>query len=256
MNGLLILVPTLNENQGVARGLHTIGQKLPDAHILVIDDDSSDGTWQTAEALKAELPQLDVLVRRNLPVGLGFAVLDGYRYAIAHGYDEVCIIDVDLQQDPDDVRRMQQADPAADIVIGSRYARRGLFQRGYRLHEMWLSLACNLAINVMFLFPQRDVSTNFYLIRTRVFERVPPDVFTCMGFAFFSEVKLRAARAGCRIAEVAVPTYARTEGASKRSWRQVRRFAREILTLWFRLLFDRTRAPEKPASPAGDRRPS
>ena len=163
-------------------------------------------------------------------------LLVGYRYAIERGYAEVCIVDCDLQQDPADVDRLCRADPLADMVVGSRYVETGLFRGGYKTGSKLLSITCNRAINLMFNAPCRDVSTNFCVVRTRVFERVPVASFTCAGFAFFSEVKLRAARAGYRVVEVGVPTYGRAGGQSKRSRRQVVAYGQEILALWAELV--------------------
>ncbi len=239
MNGMLILVPTLNEQLNIERAVRAIAKALPDARILIIDDDSKDGTWQTAEGLRGEFPQLDVMVRRNVTAGLGYSIRDGYRYAVDRGFDEVCIVDCDLQQLPEDVGMLRKFDPAADIVVGSRYLRKDLFRNGYNTVDKYLSVFCNRAMNVMFLCPYSDISTDFYVIRTRVLELIPPEMLTCMGFAFFSEIKLRAHKAGFHIVETPAPTYTRDGGASKRSYRQVMVFARQILGLWIELTFSR-----------------
>jgi dolichol-phosphate mannosyltransferase len=228
----LILVPTLNEHESVERVLRTIARCLPHANVLVIDDDSRDGTPEVVESLKAELPRVGLVVRRGRPAGLGHSIRDGYRYALDNGYEEVCIVDCDLQQDPADIRRMRQAHPDADLVIGSRLMGPGGFVRGYNRASKWTSLLGNAALRLLFQFPYRDATTDFCLITTRVLRLIRPESLVSQGYAQFLELKVRAWKAGFRVAEEAVPTYERADGASHRTWRQVRLFAGEVLAVW------------------------
>ena len=239
---MLVLVPTLNERANIENALRRITERLPAASILVIDDDSSDGTWQTAEASRARWPQVSVMVRRGKAPGLGRSIRDGYEYACEGDFEMVCIVDCDMQQDPADVMRMCNADAEADIVIGSRYLERDSFVADYDPLSKWLSIISNSVIRWSFFFPWRDVTTDFFTVRTGVFKKVPPGSLVCDGYALFFELKVRARRAGARFAEIAVPTYCRQEGQSRRSWRQVYRFGFEFLTVWFELTFTRRKA--------------
>jgi glycosyltransferase involved in cell wall biosynthesis len=231
----LIVVPTLNEQVNVEPALRRITACLPQADVLVVDDDSGDGTWQTVERLRAELPVVNLLVRRGRTPGLGPSVRDGYRYALDHGYEAVCVVDCDLQQDPADVARLRRAHPEADLVIGSRHLHGGAFVRGYGRPGKWTSCLANGALRLLFRFPFRDATTDFALVRTRVLRAVQPESLLAHGYAIFFELKVRAWQAGFRVAEEAVPTYGRAAGSSHRTWRQVYRFAREVLALWVRL---------------------
>jgi len=231
MSRLLILIPTLDERANIEEALRRVSAALPGAHVLVIDDASTDGTIEAAEAMKAEVPALDIMVRRDGPVGLGYAIRDGYAYALDSGFDEVCIVDCDLQQDPADVQKLREADPSADIVVGSRYARGPQLAENYDPLSKWLSIASNLGTRLMFGLRCTDITTDFFLVRRRVLERVPPRALRAGGHAFFAEVKVRAHQAGFRIAEVPVSSQARRADRSKRSWRHVWMFAREILRL-------------------------
>ena len=240
--GMLVLVPTLNEVANIENALRRITARLPSAAILVIDDDSSDGTWQRAEASRARWSQVSVMVRRGKTPGLGRSIRDGYQYACDKKFDTICIVDCDLQQDPADVIRMFDADPRADIVIGSRYLSRGSFVADYDAISKWLSVVSNNVIRWSFLFPWRDVTTDFFIVRTNVFEKVPPSSLICNGYALFFELKVRARRAGYRFAEIAVPTFSQRERESRRTWRQVYRFGLEFVVVWFALTFARTKA--------------
>jgi dolichol-phosphate mannosyltransferase len=232
---MLIVVPTLNEAANVERVLRLIAQHVPAADILIVDDCSTDGTVEAAERLRSELPQIRVMVRAGKEAGLGVSVRDAWRYVLDQGYDRHCIVDCDLQSDPADVPRLMHEAAQADIVIGSRYldaegsaGMTGVFSRGTS------SLACT-AMRIGFGFPFRDVSTDFCVVNSRVLDRLPPERMRSTGYALFSELKLRAWKAGFRIAEVPAPTHARAHGRSHRSWRQVRMFGRDILRVWAEL---------------------
>jgi dolichol-phosphate mannosyltransferase len=231
---LLVLVPALNEQENIEATIRRIAASLPDANILIIDDDSTDGTWQTAESLIPEFPQLDVMVRRGVPAGLGYSILDGYRYALKNEFDELCIVDCDLQQSPDDVQLLQEGD--ADITIGSRYLRAESVTAGYDRLSNLLSKTSNFGLRLMFLFPCKDVTTDFFLMKTDVLRCIDPAMFTSTGYGLFAEVKLRAYRAGFSIREVAVPTFVRENGHSKRTFKQVKVFAKQLLALWANLV--------------------
>jgi len=239
--GLLILVPTLNEVDNIGAAIERITADLPAAHLLVVDDDSRDGTVEAAEARAAADPRVHVMVRRGKTPGLGDSIRDAYRYALDQDYTRVCIVDCDLQQDPADVRRMIEASPGAGMVVGSRYLGGHQFTEDYPRFDLWMSALANFGARVLFGMRVRDVTTDFYVIDARVLRAIDPARLSCRGYALFSEVKIRARRAGCTLHEIAVPSYVRAQGASKRNLRQVRAFAREILALWWELMVrDRT----------------
>jgi len=235
-SGLLILVPTLNERENIETALARIAAALPGAHILVVDDDSSDGTWQAAEAMKEKISGLEVMVRRGRPAGLGHAIRDAYRYALDHGYAQTCIVDCDLQQDPGDVAALRAAGEDAGVVIGSRYLEADALSADYDPMSRRLSMLSNFGTRVLFGLPVKDATTDFFLLSTRVLDAVPPESLRSHGHAFFAEVKARAARAGFRLREVSVPGYVRRHGGSKRSMRHVWQFAVEILALRWEFL--------------------
>ena len=249
----LILVPTLNEKGNVERVLRAVARRLPDDDILVVDDDSDDGTLEIVESLKAELTRVRLLVRRGRRPGLGSSVRDGYRYALDNGYEEVCIVDCDLQQDPADVARMRRAHPDSDIVIGSRHLHGRSFTRGYANVHRWTSWLGNAAIRLLFWFPYRDVTTDFFLVKARVLRLIRPESLLSHGYALFFELKVRAWKAGFRVVEAPVPTYEREDGVSHRTWRQARIFAGEVLAVWADLYLvakgrkskEETRVPER-----------
>lgn len=229
---LLLIVPTLNEARNVEPALRQMARHAPDADILIVDDCSTDGTVEIAERLKAELPQIQILVRRGKAPGLGVSIRDAWRYTLDHGYRYHCIVDCDLQSDPADVPRLMAHAGTADIVIGSRYLSADSFIEGYHAPSRRMSAFACGAMRVLFRFPYRDVSNDFCVVDSAVLEKLPPERMRSAGYALFSELKLRAWRAGFRFAEIRTTTHVRTQGRSHRSWRQVREFGRDILRVW------------------------
>lgn len=233
---LLILVPTLNEKQTIEKAVRRIAAALPGSHTLVLDDCSTDGTWQIAESLQTEIQNLHVMVRRDRAAGLGYSIIDGYRFARDHEFARVCIVDCDLQQDPADVLVLMEKDNVADLVIGSRYPPGRWWSFSKQDGTNLMSMMSNLGLRIMFLIPQRDVTTDFYVLNTRVFEHIDLDRLLCKGYALFSEIKIRVQKAGYTLAETSVPGYERELGTSKRSLRQVYFFTKEVLRLWVELI--------------------
>jgi glycosyltransferase involved in cell wall biosynthesis len=229
---LLIVVPTLNEAQNIEPALRLIARHAPEADILIVDDCSTDGTVEIAERLKAELPQIRVMVRTGKKPGLGVSIRDTWRYVLDHGYSHHCIVDCDLQSDPADVPRLMKHAEESDIVIGSRYLGAGSFVEGYHAPSRRMSaFACGV-MRVLFHFPYRDVSNDFCVVKTAVLAMLPPEKMLSTGYALFSELKLRAWKAGFRFAEIETTTHVRTQGRSHRSWRQVKEFGGDILRVW------------------------
>lgn len=232
---LLILVPTLNEAANVGTAMDRILGELPEAHVLVIDDCSTDGTIELAQARVGTDPRVHLMVRRERQPGLGDSIRDAYRYALDHDYRNVCIVDCDLQTNPADVRRMQADRGESAIVVGSRYAQGVQASASYPWLDKHLSTLANFGVRVLFGMRVRDVTTDFFLLDTRVLAAVPPEGLRCRGYALFSEIKVRAQRAGFHLHEIGAPSSLRAKGESKRTLKQVRVFAREILTLWWEL---------------------
>ena len=198
----------------------------------MIDDDSADATAQIATDMKKNYPQVEVMVRRGRAPGLGDSIKDGYAYALDRQYQQVCIIDCDLQQDPAEIRLLQNSGGGCELVVGTRYASRESFHERYNVLDRYLSVVANFALRFMFGLELSDITTDYYLIHRSVLEAIDPASMVCCGFALFSEVKIRAARAGFCITELPTTTALRLEGESKRSFRQIRAFARESLAVW------------------------
>ncbi len=214
MPGALVCLPTYNERENLERMLRAL---VPlGVRVLVIDDNSPDGTGEIADRLAAELPGISVL-HRPRKEGLGPAYLAGFREALATDADYVLELDCDFSHDPNDVPRLVAAcEAGADLALGSRYVAGGgtvNWGRGRRIVSAGGSLYARTLLGV----PIRDLTGGFKCFRRRVLETIPLDRIHSKGYAFQIEMTYRATRAGFTVVEVPITFTDRTHGQSKMS---------------------------------------
>jgi dolichol-phosphate mannosyltransferase len=214
MPGALVCLPTYNEREnleGMLRALVPLGVR-----VLVIDDNSPDGTGELAERLADELPGVAVL-HRERKQGLGPAYLAGFREALRTDAEYVLEMDCDFSHDPADVARLVAAcEAGADVALGSRYVDGGGtadWGRGRRLVSAGGSLYARTLLGI----PVRDLTGGFKCFRRRVLERLDLDAIDAKGYAFQIETTYRAIRAGFTVVEVPILFTDRTLGHSKMS---------------------------------------
>ena len=209
-------LPTYNERENLEAMVDALTAVLPaDGRILVVDDNSPDGTGQVAEGLAAHRSNLDVLHRPRKD-GLGPAYLAGFRRALELGAQLVFEMDCDFSHDPADVPRLAAAAEQADLVLGSRYvpgggtANWGLLRR---LISRWGSFYAQVLLGVRV----RDLTGGFKCYRREVLERIDLDAIHSKGYAFQIETTYRTLRAGFRVVEVPITFSDREVGGSKMS---------------------------------------
>jgi dolichol-phosphate mannosyltransferase len=211
-----VCLPTYNERENLEPMVTALLDRLgPDDRILVIDDNSPDGTGELADRLAAEHDRVAVL-HRPAKEGLGPAYLAGFRRALADGAELVLEMDCDFSHDPDDVPRLIGAAADADLVLGSRYVRGGRVA-SWGAGRRVVSRAGSLYAQVLLLAPVRDLTGGFKCYRRAVLERIDLDAVTARGYAFQIETTYRALRAGFRVAEIPITFTDREEGPSKMS---------------------------------------
>jgi dolichol-phosphate mannosyltransferase len=212
----MVCLPTYNERDNLEPMLHALGDALgPDDRVLVIDDNSPDGTGELADRLAGELGFVDVL-HRERKEGLGPAYLAGFRRALAAGAEYVVEIDCDFSHDPTDVPRLLAAAAEADLVLGSRYVPGGGVANwgpGRRVVSAGGSLYARLVLGVRV----RDLTGGFKCIRRSVLEAIDLDAIHAKGYAFQIETTYRALRKGFRVVEVPIRFVDREVGRSKMS---------------------------------------
>jgi dolichol-phosphate mannosyltransferase len=206
-----VCLPTYNERENVeriVRALVALG-----VCVLVIDDNSPDGTGAIADRLAAELDGVSVLHRAKKE-GLGPAYLAGFERALADGADRVLEMDADFSHDPADVPRLIAATENADLVLGSRYVRGGRTEN-WGLVRRFISRFGSLYAQVLLGLPVRDLTGGFKCYRREVLEALPLDEIHSKGYAFQIETTYRALRLGFRVEEIPICFTDRVEGGSK-----------------------------------------
>jgi dolichol-phosphate mannosyltransferase len=208
-----VCLPTYNERENVERMVRSLVDR--GVRVLVIDDNSPDGTGEIADALAAELDQVDVL-HRERKQGLGPAYLAGFGRALADGAELVLEMDCDFSHDPDDVPRLIEAAGGADLVLGSRYVPGGSIPN-WGLLRRFISRGGCIYAQVFLQTRLRDLTGGFKCYRRRVLESIDLDAIDSKGYAFQIETTYRALRNGFRVVEVPITFVDREEGGSKMS---------------------------------------
>ena len=215
MPRITVCLPTYNERENVERMLRALEAVLPpEGRVLVIDDNSPDGTGALADELARELPFVGV-VHRARKEGLGPAYLAGFRRALAEDAELVLEMDCDFSHDPADVPRLVAAAESADVVIGSRYVDGGSIPNWGPLRRL-LSYGASIYTRLL-LMPVRDPTSGFKCYRRAVLETIDLDGIRSRGYAFQIETTFRALRKGFSVLEVPITFVDREEGGSKMS---------------------------------------
>jgi len=213
------------------------GLGMEGLEVLVVDDNSPDGTGQIAERLAAELPWTHVL-HRGRKEGLGPAYLAGFRRALELGADLVFEMDCDFSHEPEDVPRLLAAAEDADLVLGSRYVPGG-GTRNWGLVRRFISRGGSLYAQALLQLGIRDLTGGFKCYRRRVLETIDLDGISSLGYAFQIETTYRTLRAGFRVVEVPIHFSDREVGGSKMSKAIVAEAIWKVPALRIRAVFGR-----------------
>jgi dolichol-phosphate mannosyltransferase len=225
---VLIVTPTYNERDNLAEFVDAVHAAAPSAHVLVVDDASPDGTGALGDALAAKDPRVSVLHRAG-KLGLGTAYVDGFRHALARGYEVVFEMDADLSHDPAYVPRFLSAVAAgADVVLGSRNVPGGGVE-GWGVGRHLLSKGGSLYARAILGVGVRDLTTGFKAYTRRALEVIDTATVRSSGYSFQIETTYRALRKGLRVVEVPIVFVDRRAGHSKMSRRI---FAEAITEVW------------------------
>jgi dolichol-phosphate mannosyltransferase len=212
----VICLPTYNEKDNLEPMVRALrGLDLDDLHVLVIDDNSPDGTGGIADRLAAEDDHVHVL-HRERKEGLGPAYLAGFRRALELGAGLVFEMDCDFSHDPADVPRLAAAAKNADLVLGSRYVRGG-GTRNWGLVRRFVSRGGSLYAQVLLQLGVRDLTGGFKCYRREALETIDLDSISSLGYAFQIETTYRVLKAGFRVVEVPITFSDREVGGSKMS---------------------------------------
>ena len=209
----IVCLPTYNERENLEPMLRALGDK--GVHVLVIDDNSPDGTGELADRLADELGYVGVL-HRERKEGLGPAYLAGFCRALADGADLVLEMDCDFSHDPKDVPRLVAAAAEADVVLGSRYVAGGAVGN-WGVLRRFVSAGGSWYARMVLGAPVRDLTGGFKCYRRTVLETIDLEAIDSKGYAFQIETTYRALRAGFRVVEIPITFVDREAGGSKMS---------------------------------------
>ncbi len=212
----LVIVPTYNESENITRIVPRILSQDPRLEVLVVDDNSPDGTGRMADELAAADPRVHVLHRPGKE-GLGRAYLAGFRWALEHPFEYIFEMDADFSHDPVHLPEFLAAVQNADLVLGSRYRDGKVTVVNWPMTRLMLSYAANIYARAITGMHLGDATGGFKCFRRRVLEAIPLDDVKSNGYAFQIEMSFRAWKRGFRIAEIPIVFHDRTEGESKMS---------------------------------------
>jgi dolichol-phosphate mannosyltransferase len=254
MNNTLVVVPTYNERENLPPLVKRILGLPTPVDMLVVDDNSPDGTGKLADELAAKNPPVKVLHRQE-KTGLGRAYIDGFKWALEHGYEFVFELDGDFSHNPDDIPMFLAAAQNADLVVGSRYLN-GIRIINWPLSRLMLSKSAATYVRWITGMPITDPTGGYKCFRRRALQALNLDEVRSNGYSFQIELTHKLWRQGLRVVEVPIVFTDRFHGHSKMSGNIISEALLMVWRLWLQNGMRRKpRAqPPKESSPS-DKRP-
>jgi len=217
MTDSLVIIPTFNEIENIEAIIEAVFGLKKDFHILIVDDNSPDGTAQKVEALIVVYPEQLSLEVRKEKLGLGTAYIHGFKWAIAKKYDYIFEMDADFSHPPADLINLYNTCVAgADLAIGSRYVK-GINVVNWSLYRILLSYGASFYVKGITGMKVDDPTAGFVCYKRNVLENLSLDTVRFIGYAFQIEMKFRAHLKGFKIVEVPIVFTDRVRGKSKMS---------------------------------------
>lgn len=212
----LVIVPTYNERENIARLIETVLIQDPRLEVLVVDDGSPDGTGGIVDGIMAVNDRVHIL-RRPKKMGLGTAYIAGFRWALERDYDFIFEMDADFSHDPGHLPDFLRAIESADLVLGSRYRDGKVTIVNWPIDRLILSYFANVYARAVTGLPIWDTTGGFKCFRKEVLQSIDLSKVVSNGYAFQIEMSFRAWKRGFRLVEIPIVFVDRTEGKSKMS---------------------------------------
>ncbi|MDR1273262.1 MAG: polyprenol monophosphomannose synthase [Odoribacteraceae bacterium] len=217
MSERLVIIPTYNEKENIEQIVRRVFSLTPDFDVLVIEDNSPDGTAGIVRRLQEKLPRL-FMIEREGKLGLGTAYITGFKWALEHGYRYIFEMDADFSHNPDDLTRLHEACAGgrSDVVVGSRYVT-GVNVVNWPMSRVLMSYFASKYVRLVTGMKVHDATAGFVCYTREVLERIDLDKIRFKGYAFQIEMKFTAWRLGFRLKEIPIIFTDRTMGTSKMS---------------------------------------
>ena len=219
MSDALVIIPTYNEKENIEAIIRSTFSQKKDFHILIVDDNSPDGTAKIVAQLITEFPEKLYIENRKSKNGLGTAYIHGFKWAIERKYDYIIEMDADFSHNPNDLERLYDAcsKEGGDVAVGSRYVNNQVNVVNWDIKRLLLSYFASKYVRFITRIPVFDTTAGFVCYQRKVLESIQFDKIKFVGYAFQIEMKFKAWKHKFKIKEVSVIFTDRTLGASKMS---------------------------------------
>ena len=217
MSDTLVIIPTYNEKENVDPIIKAVFKQKKDFHILIVDDNSPDGTSKIVQDLMSTFPEKLFLETRSKKNGLGAAYIHGFKWALEKEYEYIIEMDADFSHNPKDLINLYNscATDNADIAVGSRYSTGEINVVNWDIKRILLSYFASKYVRIITGIPVKDTTAGFVCYKRKVLETVNLDEIEFIGYAFQIELKFKAWKSGFTIKEVPVIFTDRIRGKSK-----------------------------------------
>ena len=219
MSDTLVITPTYNEKENIERIIRKVFSLEKDFDMLIIEDNSPDGTADIVKRLMQEFPNRLFIKERKGKLGLGTAYLDGFRWGLEHGYEYMIEMDADFSHNPDDLPRLYDACATGkgDVVVGSRYVDGKISVVNWPMGRLMMSYFASVYVRLITRMKVMDSTAGFVCYSRKVLEKMKFDKVKFVGYAFQIEMKYTVTRLGFKIYEVPIIFTDRVLGTSKMS---------------------------------------
>jgi dolichol-phosphate mannosyltransferase len=239
MSAGIVIIPTYNEIENIERIIHAVFQLPSSFHVLIVDDNSPDGTFNKVAELQKQYSEKLFLEVRTKKSGLGTAYVHGFKWALSHNYQYIYEMDADFSHNPNDLEKLYLAcQNGADVAIGSRYSK-GVNVVNWPLNRVLMSYFASVYVKFITGMQIHDATAGFICYKRNVLETINIDKIKFVGYAFQIEMKYRAFVNKFKIEEVPIIFTDRTLGESKMSGAIIREAVIGVIMLRIRKIFNK-----------------
>lgn len=241
MSNSVVIIPTYNEIENIDAIINAVFELPKSFHVLIVDDNSPDGTSERVRQLQEKFKEKLFLEVRQEKSGLGTAYIHGFKWAIAKGYDYIFEMDADFSHNPTDlVRLLKACENGADVSVGSRY-KKGVNVVNWPLYRVLLSYGASVYVKMVTGMRVHDPTAGFVCYKRQVLESIHLDSVRFVGYAFQIEMKFRAYLKNYKIEEVSIIFRDRVKGKSKMSSSIISEAIWGVFVMKLRSLFQKNR---------------